>query len=169
MMRRRALSLLGALVLGCSFAAAARATFGIAVSPTTATSSGVTLNGVDRTSTFATVVTVSGAGATGWNITAWAPLPTSGSNTLSALKVATKPTLGACSGTGCNLPVTTGITWPVTLGTTSGTAAKIYNANVSTGVATNTVNVTFTIPVLASALPGSYTTTLTIIGTGTGP
>jgi hypothetical protein len=168
-MRRRVLPVLAVSLLGCSFAAVARAAFAISVSPSSVTSSAVTLNGVDRTSTFAAVVTVSGAGTTGWNITAWAPLPVSGANTLGALVVATQPTLGACSGIGCNLPVPTGITWPVTLGTTSGTAAKIYNASASTGKVNNTVNITFSIPVLAKALPGTYTTTLTVIGSSTGP
>jgi hypothetical protein len=169
MMSRGALPLLGALLLGCSFVAAARAAFGIAVLPATVTSSALTLNGVDQTSSFTATVTVSGATNTGWNLTAWAPLPVSGANTLGALVVATQPTLGACSGSGCNLPTPTGITWPVTLGTTSGTASKIYNANVSTGVGTNTVTITFKISVVAKALPGSYTTTLTVIGSSTGP
>ncbi len=156
-------------MLGCSFVAAARAAFSISVLPATVTSSAVTLNGVDQTSTFAATITVSGAVNTGWNITAWAPLPTSGSNTLGTLVVPSQPTLGACSGGGCSLPTPTGITWPVTVGTTAGGATKIYNADVSTGKGTNTVNVTFNIPVLASALPGTYTTTLTVIGSNSGP
>lgn len=166
---RRTLSFLAALVLGCSFVAVANAAFGIAVLPASVTSSAVTLNGVDQTSTFTATVTVSGATATGWNLKAWAPLPVSGANTLGALVVGSQPTLGACSGSGCNLPTPTGITWPVTLGTTSGTASKIYNASVSTGIGTNTVTITFTISVLAKAIAGSYTTTLTIIGSSSGP
>ena len=165
---RGTFALLGAMLLAGSFAAASRAAFGVAVAPTTVTSSAVTLNGVDQTSTFSATVTVSGAVNTGWNITAWAPLPTVGGNNLGPLVVSTQPTLGACSGGGCNLPTPIGMTWPVTLGTTSGAAVKIYNADVSTGKGTNTVTATFGFSVPANVLPGSYVTTLTIIGS-TGP
>jgi hypothetical protein len=167
-MNRRALLLAAVLLLGGTFVAAARAAFGIAVAPATVTASAVTLGGVDQVSTFTATITVSGAVNTGWNITAWAPLPTSGADTLSALVVPSQPTLGACSGGNCSLPTPIGITWPVDVGTTAGAATKIYNADVSTGKGTNTVTVTFNIPVPARSLPGSYTTTLTIIGT-TGP
>ena len=90
-------------------------------------------------------------------------------NILGALVVSSQPTLGACSGGGCSLPTPIGITWPVAVGTTAGTATKIYNADVSTGKGTNTVTVTFDISVPASALPGTYATTLTIIGSNSGP
>jgi hypothetical protein len=168
-MSRRALLLPAALLLGCTFVAAARAAFGIAVAPATVTASPVTLSGVDQVSSFTATITVSGAANTGWNITAWAPLPASGANTLAALVVPSQPTLGVCSGGGCNLPTPLGLTWPAAVGTTAGTATKIYNADVSTGKGTNTVTVTFNIPVPARALPGSYTTTLTIIGSNSGP
>lgn len=159
----------GALLVGCVLVSTARGAFGISVAPTTATSSAVTLNGLDQTSTFTATITVSGAVNTGWNITAWAPLPTSGANVLGALAVATQPTLGPCSGGSCSAPTPVGITWPVALGTTAGTAAKIYNAAVSTGKGSNDVTVTFNISVPAKALPGTYSTTLTIIGSNSGP
>ncbi len=168
-MRRRLVLLLGALVLGCAFVAVARAAFGIAVLPATTTSSPVTLNGVDQVSTFTATITVSGAVLTGWNITAWAPLPVSGANTLGALVVPTQPTDGPCSGGACTQPTPIGITWPVTVGTTAGGATKIYNANTPTGKGTNTLTVTFNIPVPAGALAATYTTTLTIIGSNSGP
>jgi hypothetical protein len=167
-MSRRALLLPVVLLLACTFVAAARGAFGIAVAPATVTASAVTLSGVDQVSTFTATITVSGAVNTGWNITAWAPLPATGANTLAALVVPSEPTLGACSGGSCSLPTPVGITWPVAVGTTAGAATKIYNADVSTGKATNTVTVTFNIPVPARALPGTYTTTLTITGS-TGP
>jgi hypothetical protein len=91
-------------------------------------------------------------------------LPALGANVLGALVVPTQPTLGACSTGQCSLPIPSGITWPVTLGTTAPTATKIYNAQVGSGNKNNTVNVSFTIAVPASALAGSYTTTLTIVG-----
>ena len=168
----RTLPLLAALLLACAFVAAARpAVFSVAILPATASTTAVTLNGVDQTPTFTATITVSGgSSATGWNITAWAPLPLVSGNTLGALVVTAQPTLGACSPSGnCSLATPTGITWPVTLGTTAGAAAKIYNAQVSSGNGTNTLTVIFGVKVPASALPGSYTTTLTIIGSSVGP
>ena len=168
-MRCRLLPLLGVLVLSGAFVAVARAAFGITVLPATTTGTPVTLNGVDQTSSFTATITVSGALSTGWNITAWAPVPVSGVNTLAALVVPSQPTAGVCSGGGCNQPTPIGITWPVTVGTTAGGATKIYNANTATGKGTNTITVTFNIPVRAGALAASYTTTLTITGSASGP
>ena len=168
-MRCRLLPLLGVLVLSGAFVAVARAAFGITVLPATTAGTPVTLNGLDQTSTFTATITVSGAVLTGWNITAWAPLPASGANTLAALVVPTQPTDGPCSGGACCQPTPIGITWPVTVGTTAGGATKIYNANTSTGKGTNTLTVTFNIPVPAGALAATYTTTLTIIGSNSGP
>jgi len=168
-MRRTAL-LLGAILLACAFAAARASGFAVSISPVTVTSAGVTLNGVDQVSTFAATITASAGDSTvGWNITAWAPVPTSGGNTLGTLTVTAQPTLSACSLGQCSLAVPTGIIWPVTLGTTAGAPAKIYNAGVGSGNKTNTINVTFGVNVPAMALPGTYTTTLTIIGSGAGP
>jgi|GEM_PF-6553412 len=168
-MRRTAL-LLGAILLACAFAAARASGFAVSISPVTVTSAGVTLNGVDQVSTFAATITASAGDSTvGWNITAWAPVPTSGGNTLGTLTVTAQPTLSACSLGQCSLAVPTGIVWPVTLGTTAGAPAKIYNAGVGSGNKTNTINVTFGVNVPAMALPGTYTTTLTIIGSGAGP
>ena len=168
---RRTLPLLAALLLACAFAARAGAPgFAVSISPVTVTSAGVTLNGVDQVSTFAATITASAGDSTvGWNITAWAPVPTSGGNTLGTLTVTAQPTLSACSLGQCSLAVPTGIIWPVTLGTTAGAPAKIYNAGVGSGNKTNTINVTFGVNVPAMALPGTYTTTLTIIGSGAGP
>ncbi len=163
---RRPVALLGTILLACSVAAAVRAAgFSLSIAPVTATSSAVTLNGVDLVSTFTETITVTGGSdTTGWQITAWAPLPTAGANALGALVVPTQPTLGACSTGQCSLPIPTGITWPVTLGTTALTAAKIYNAGIGSGNKNNTVNVSFGVNIPAGALAGSYTTTLTIVG-----
>jgi len=166
---RRTLPLLAVVLLACALAAVAGAAFGVST-PGSATSSGVTLNGVDKTSTFTTTITASGGTSTGWNISAWAPIPISGTKTLGALEVTAKPTLTACSGGGCSQPTLSGtITWPVTLGTTSPSAVKIYNAKANTGLGTNFLTVIFGVTVPASALPGSYSTTLTVIGSGAGP
>jgi hypothetical protein len=162
----RSLVLLAALLLACLLTAVVRAAnFAVSIAPVTAISTPVTLNGLDQVSTFAETISVTGGSdTTGWQITAWAPLPTVSGNVLGVLVVPTQPTLGACSLGQCSLPIPIGITWPVALGTTALTAAKIYNANVGSGNKNNTVNVTFGVKVPASALPGTYTTTLTIAG-----
>ena len=121
------------------------------------TSSAVTLNGLDQTSTFTeTLATSSTTPFNGWHITAYAPVPTAtGGKSLSQLVVTAQPTLGACSGFQCSLPTPTGITWPVTLGTTAGAATKIYNAASATGEKNNSVIVIFGVPVTADELPGA--------------
>lgn len=164
---RRPLALVAAVLLAGALASSAGATFTLSsVTPTTVTSSAVTLNGLDQTSTFTeTLTTSSTTPFNGWNITAYAAVPTAtGGKTLSQLVVTAQPSLAACSGFRCSLPTPTGITWPVTLGTTAGTATKIYNAASTTGEKTNTISVIFGVPVTADELPGSYSTVLTILG-----
>jgi len=133
--------------------------------PTTA-SAPVTLNGFDQTATFSTTLSIGAPGTAGWHITAWAPTPTSGSNTLGGVYVAAQPTT-TCSGGGC-VKASPSLSWPVTLGTTSSGAVKIFNAARNTGNGSaDTVVVPFAIAVAANTLAGSYTTTITFaIATG---
>jgi hypothetical protein len=137
--------------------------------PTSATTSAVTLNGVDQNSSVSILLVVSGATQSGWHITAWAPRPTGSGGTLSAVSVPSEPTLLACSGKGCTNPTPTGISWPVTLGTTSATATKIYNAAANTGDGTIQAYVPFQVTVPANVLAGSYTSTITLTITNSGP
>jgi hypothetical protein len=133
----------------------------VGIASSTSVSTMVTLNGLDQQAVFDTTLTVTGGGGTGWKITAWAPKPTSGSNSLSALYVASAPT-ATCTGNKCVRPTPTGISWPVTLGTTSSGAVKIYNAAAGTGTATDPIDVPFAADVAANTLTGSYTTTITV-------
>jgi hypothetical protein len=164
---RPLLHLLAVVLLAGALAAAAHAAITLSLTATSAPAA-TTLNGVDQTTSVDATITITGGTNAGWNITAWAPLPLLAGLTLGPLVVATQPVAGACTGGGCSVPNPTGITWPVTLGVTAGTASKIYNARVNSGNQNNSIDLTFTINVPASALPGDYSTTLTIVG-GTGP
>lgn len=153
------------LLLALVIIPSASAAFTIAV--TTAdplAAPGVTLNGVDQAKTFTMSIDVTDTNpntGTGWNVTASAPAPTFGAYALPAL-VVTNVTAGTCSGGGCVQP-TNSIGWPVTL---NGTNQKIFNAAVATGdKGTTTLTATFTISYPASAVAGTYSTTVTIAGT----
>jgi hypothetical protein len=143
----------------------------VSASPTSASVS-ATLTGDDLVTTFAEQFTVTGEDTTGWNLTAWAAAPTGTAGTLSALTVTVLPT-SSCGNGSCSVSVPTsaitGIAWPLTLGTTSGTAVKFWNAGSGTGTNKNQfVDATFGVPVPAKTLVGTYTTTLTV-AVATGP
>jgi hypothetical protein len=157
---------LAALVALLALAVPASAS-AISILAPTSTSTSITLNGFDQTATFSTALTIGGPGSGGWNVTAWAARPTSGSNTLSQLTVDSQPST-SCSGGGC-VKASSSLSWPVTLGTASGGAVKIFNAAKNTGTGTgDTVTPTFSIAVPANAYPGAYTTTITFV-VATGP
>lgn len=162
---RRLLVPLLALVLAPAALGAASLTVTISTgSPVTAP--GVTLNGIDQTSTFtvASSVAYTGGGNTlGWNLTADAAAPTVSGNSLPFL-VVTNVTRGNCTGGGCVNP-TNSITPPVTVNTTP---AKIYNAAANTGRGTVAVTATFEMSFPANALPGTYSTVITL-AVATGP
>jgi len=122
----------------------------------------VTLNGLDQTATATATLSVTDSANAGWALTAWAPPPSGSSGSLGGLSVASEPTTSDCVGAGCSLPDTTGISWPVTLGATSDSATKIYNADRHTGVGTNVIDVGFTVTVPADTRAGTYSTTITL-------
>ena len=157
------------VIVGCAAALlAAPAAFGaitVAASPTSGSVS-VTLNGDDQVATFSEQFTVTGEGSTGWNLTAWAAAPSGSAGTLSALTVTALPT-SSCGNGNCSVSVpdstVTSIAWPLTLGTTAATATKFWNASSGTGTNKNQyVDAVFGAPVLANAIAGSYSTTLTV-------
>ena len=152
------------IVLALVVVPTATAAFSVTLNSTSPqTFTGVTLNGVDQTKTLPITITVANTGGgngTGWNVTAAAGLPTSGSNTLSALKV-TNVSAAACTGGSCVNP-TNNVTWPQTL-TVGGT--KIFNAAVGTGTGSDVLTATVQMTYDAKAFPGTYTATLTVAGT----
>lgn len=160
---RRLLVVALALVIVPS-ATAASFTFSVTTtSPVTAP--GITLSGDDQTTTFSVVsrVAYTGGGNTaGWNIQAAATTPTAGSYTLPELQV----TAGsfACV-SGCMTNPTSSVTYPVTLSTT---ATRVYNAAANTGRGTFNITNTYQVTYPANALPGTYSSTVTLTG-ATGP
>ncbi len=158
-MRRSALALAAAATVLALPAAAAAA---LGISSTTNTSTTVTLNGFDQTATGSFTMTISGAGTTGWHVTAWAAVPKDGSATIGTLSIPSQPSASACTGVGCVTPTPSGLSYPLTLGTTSGSAVKIYNAAARTGTGTDPVTVPYATAVPANALAGPYTTTITL-------
>jgi hypothetical protein len=160
------------LVVKCIVAAAlfvvpcaAAATLSISISATSVTAPTVTLNGLDQPKTF-TVTAVEaytgGGNTAGWNITASSTALTSGSQTMPSMSVT--GVTSSCN-SGCTTNPTNSVTWPVTVTTT---ANKIYNAAANTGRGTFNIVATFSVPYPANAIPGTYTSTVTL-ATATGP
>ena len=142
----------------------AAATFSVTLNTGNTTAPGVTLTGVDQTKTFTIQITVVQSTTTGWNVSAAATLPTVAGKSLPALSV-TNVTRAACTPTGCSNPVNN-VAWPVALAV-GGT--KIYNATANSGQGSDVITATVQITYPANALPGSYVSTLTVSGVGTGP
>lgn len=142
----------------------ATAAFSVTLNTTSPqTFTAITLSGVDQTKTLPlsiTVVNTGGTNGTGWSVTAAAGLPTSGTNTLSALQV-TAASAAACTGGGCVNP-TNNVTLPVAL--TAG-GVKIFNAAAGTGKGSVVLTATLQMTYDAKALPGTYTASLTVAGT----
>ena len=129
------------------------------------TAPGVTLTGDDQAKTFTMQYTVAYTGnfnSAGWKVMANAAAPTSGSNTLPALQVTN--VTSACAGS-CTTNPTNSVVWPVTM---SATDQRIFNAAANTGRGTFTLTATWSISYPANALPGTYSTTVTLTGS-TGP
>jgi uncharacterized protein YhdP len=147
-----------------SVASAATFTFTVnTVSPVAAP--GVTLTGDDQSKTFTMQYTVAYTGTSttaGWKVQASATAPTSGTNTLPALKVT--GVTSACS-VSCTVNPTNNVTWPVTMTTT---AQKIFNAALNTGQGTFSLTATWQVTYPAKAVAGTYASTVTLTGS-TGP
>lgn len=157
-----------ALLVAVATLAAPVATAAISITAPTSASTSVTLNGLDQTATFTVTFAVGSPGTGGWHINAWAARPAAGSGTLGMLTVDSEPT-STCFGRGCVDAATSGLSWPLTLGTSSGSAVKIFNAAKKTGTGSNVaVDVPFSVAVPASTLTGAYTTTLNV-AVATGP
>jgi hypothetical protein len=150
-----------ALLLVLPSAIADAATIAITAAPATAVASPVTLNGDDQSSTFTETIAVSGVTQSqGYNVTAWAPVPTVSGKTLSPLQ-AGAPTL-SCTQAACTTGTNSVSGYPLVLGTSAGAAGIIFNATAGSAKKDQQAVVTFTIPVTADKLPGIYTTTLTL-------
>jgi hypothetical protein len=159
------LVLLTALTLAPGAVAAAKFTFSIDT-PGPITAPGVTLNGVDQTTTFPmqyTVAYTGGGNTAGWSVQAAATAPTSGTKTLPALQV-TGVSAAPCSGGGCSDAVNN-VATPVTLGSSP---VRIFNAAVNSGQGTIVLSATYLLTFPANALASTYTSTVTVTAS-TGP
>jgi len=126
-----------------------------------------TLDGTDQTATYAPilgVVDARGSGA-GWNLQISATAFTDGaSHTLAQGQVAS--VAQACkAGSTCTLATSSGITYPLTIGTT---AAKLFSAALNTGLGKIDVTPTINVAIPGNAYAGTYTSTVTLAAT-TGP
>jgi WxL domain surface cell wall-binding len=126
-----------------------------------------TLDGTDQTAVYAPIlglVDARGTGA-GWNIQISATAFTDGaSHTLNQGTVAS--VAQACVvGTTCTTATSSGITYPLTIGTT---AAKFFVAALNTGLGKINVTPTINVAIPGNAYAGVYTSTVTLAAT-TGP
>lgn len=156
-LRRLLITAVALIVVPSATAATLAITIGTA-SPVTAP--GVTLTGIDQTKTFTVASTVSytpPANTAGWNETASATIPTSAGKLLPAL-IVSGVAAAACTGGGC-IDAVNSVTWPVTVGTT---AVKVFNAAAGTGTRSVVLTHTFVITYPANALPGTYSSTITL-------
>src|ERR1041385_394036 len=119
-----------------------------------------TLDGTDQTVSYGPVLGVvdaRGSGA-GWNMTISATNFSDGSgHTLAPGSVAS--VAQAChSGSSCTAASSSGITYPLTIG---GSAAKFFNAAVSSGLGKVDVTPTIDVSIPGNTFAGTYTSTVT--------
>ena len=136
-------------------------------SPSPLTFAPLTLNGTNQSTTGTLTLTPddeTGALA-GWNISAYATTFTDGTDTLPTPTI-TAATAAATTDT-CSLP-TNSVAYPTgALGTTSGTATKLFNAALGTGFGGASVALTFSLQVPAKQLiktpsPDTFSSTVTV-------
>jgi hypothetical protein len=119
------------------------------------------LDGTDQTATYAPVLAVADARGTGlgWNLQISATTFSDGSgHTLAAGQVASAAQ--ACkAGSTCTLATSSGITYPLTIGTT---AARFFSAALNTGLGKMDVTPTINVAIPGNAYAGNYTSTVTL-------
>ena len=120
-----------------------------------------TLDGTDQTVTYSPVLSVvdsRGTGA-GWNLTVSATNFSDGSGHTLAPGTITGATAVCKAGNSCTAATSSGITYPLTV---NGTAAKLFNAALNTGLGKIDVTPTFAVSVPGNAYAGTYTSTVTL-------
>jgi hypothetical protein len=139
----------------------------VSVAGSSSPSFGLTLNGVDQTTSYTLplVVTDATGSGNGWNLTITSTTFANGSQTFpSAASTITGVTSGCASGSTCTLPTDSvaDTNLAVPSGSSAPSAVKFYNATSSTGRGTIDVNATVQVAVPANVLAGNYTSTLTV-------
>jgi hypothetical protein len=182
-MRIRALAALGAILALLGAAAAARAaTIGISstvsggstlsVATGSAPSFGITLNGIDQTSSYSlplTIVDARGSGG-GWNLAITSTSFDDGTGLgaghtfPSTASVITGVSASCGSGSTCTIPgnnvANTSLTIPA--GATAPAAVKFLNAQSSSGMGTINLTTAVNVTIPANVFAGTYTSTVTI-------
>jgi hypothetical protein len=120
-----------------------------------------TLDGTDQTVTYSPVLNVidsRGTGA-GWNLTVSATNFSDGSGHTLAPGTITGASAVCKAGNSCTAATSSGITYPLTV---NGTAAKLFNAALNTGLGKIDVTPTFAVSIPGNAYAGTYTSTVTL-------
>jgi hypothetical protein len=125
-----------------------------------------TLDGTDQTVTYAPVLGVVDARGTGagWNLSISATTFSDGSGHTLAPGSVTAVAQACHAGSSCTA-ATNSITYPLTIG---GTAAKLFNAAVSSGLGKVDVTPTVAVSIPGNTFAGTYTSTVTL-ATASGP
>ena len=126
-----------------------------------------TIDGSDQTASYSPVLGVvdaRGSGA-GWNLQISATTFSDGSGHTLAAGTVTAAAQACHSGSSCTAATSSGITYPLTI---SGTAAKVFNAALNTGMGKIDVTPTIQVAIPGNAYAGTYTSTVTL-ATATGP
>ena len=134
--------------------------------PATATISD-TIDGSDQTASYSPVlglVDARGSGA-GWNLTISATTFTDGSGHTLAAGSVTGATQACHTGSSCTAATSSGISYPLAL---SGTAAKVFNAALNTGMGKIDITPTVQVAIPGNAYAGTYTSSVTLAA-ATGP
>jgi hypothetical protein len=126
-----------------------------------------TLDGTDQTVSYAPVlgiVDARGSGA-GWNLTISATSFSDGSGHTLAPGTVSAVAQACHSGSSCSAASSSGISYPLTV---TGTAAKLFNAALGSGMGKLDITPTVQVQIPGNAYAGTYTSTVTLAA-ATGP
>jgi len=123
-----------------------------------------TIDGSDQTASYAPVLGVvdaRGSGA-GWNVTIAATSFSDGSGHTLAPGTVTAAAQACHSGSSCTAASSSGISYPLTI---SGTASKLFNAALNSGMGKIDLTPTIQVAIPGNAYAGTYTSTITLAAT----
>jgi hypothetical protein len=126
-----------------------------------------TLDGTDQTVSYAPILGVVDARGTGagWNLQISATTFSDGAGHTLAQGQVASVSQGCKAGSTCTVATSSGITYPLTIGTV---AAKFFNAALNTGLGKVDVTPTINVAIPGNAYAGTYTSTVTLAA-ATGP
>jgi hypothetical protein len=126
-----------------------------------------TLDGTDQTASYAPILGVVDArgNGSGWNLQISATVFSDGAGHTLAQGQVASVSQGCKAGSTCTVATSSGITYPLTIGTV---AAKFFNAALNTGLGKVDVTPTINVAIPGNAYAGTYTSTVTLAA-ATGP